>query len=76
MPQIMQLVLGVAAMVALVVSGCIMTRKPTKKSPTKTVAAVPVEHQPGCFALEEEMGGNWKGSGGTVPSVKEAKPSL
>jgi hypothetical protein len=36
MPQIMQLVLGVAAMVALVVCGCIMTRKPTKKSPTKT----------------------------------------
>jgi hypothetical protein len=76
MPQIMQLVLGVVAMVALVVCGCIMTRKPTKKSPTKTVPAVPVEHQPGCFALEEERGGNWKGSGGTVPSVKEAKPSL
>ena len=38
--------------------------------------AVPDEHQPGCFALEEERGGNWKGSGGTVPSVKEAKPSL
>jgi hypothetical protein len=34
------------------------------------------EHQPSCFALEEERGGNWKGGGGTVPSVKEAKPSL
>jgi outer membrane murein-binding lipoprotein Lpp len=36
MPQIIQLVLGVAAMVVLVVCGCIMTRKPTKKAPTKT----------------------------------------
>jgi hypothetical protein len=38
--------------------------------------AVPDEHQPGCFALEEERGSNWKGSGGSVPSIKEAKPSL
>ena len=30
----------------------------------------------GCFALEEERGANWKGSGGAVPSTKEAKPSL
>jgi hypothetical protein len=37
---------------------------------------VPDELQPGCFALEEERGGSWKGSGGTVPFVKEAKPSL
>ena len=29
-----------------------------------------------CFALEEERGGNWKGSGGSVPAIKEAKPSL
>jgi hypothetical protein len=36
--------------------------------------AVPEEHQPGCFALEEERGGNWTGSG--VPVIKEAKPSL
>jgi hypothetical protein len=36
---------------------------------------VPEEHQPGCFALEEESGGNWKGSGGTVPAIKETKPS-
>ena len=38
--------------------------------------AAPDEYQPGCFALEEERGGNWKGSGGSVPSIKEAKPSL
>ena len=77
MPQIMQLVLGIAAMAALVVCGCIMTRKQTKKSPREIARpAVPVEHQPGCFALEEERGGNWRGSGGTVPTVKETKPSL
>ena len=66
-----------ASMTALVVCGCILTRKPTKKPPTQTLwPAVPDEHQPGCFAFEEERGGSWKGSGGTVPSIKEAKPSL
>jgi hypothetical protein len=75
MPQTMQLVLGVAAIAALVVCGCIMTRKPRKKSPTEA-RAVPVEHEPGCFALEEERGGNWKGSGGSVPTIKETRPSL
>ncbi len=34
------------------------------------------EHQPSCFALEEERGEEWKGSGATKPSIKEAKPSL
>jgi hypothetical protein len=38
--------------------------------------APPDEREPGCFALEEERGSNWKGSGGAVPSIKEAKPSL
>jgi hypothetical protein len=37
---------------------------------------MPDEHQPSCFGLEEERGGSWKGSGGSVPSIKEAKPSL
>jgi hypothetical protein len=37
-------------------------------------AAVSDEHQPGCFALEEERGGNWMGSG--VPVIKEARPTL
>ena len=32
------------------------------------------EHQPGCFAFEEERGGNWAGSG--VPIIKEARPTL
>ena len=72
-----QLGIFVAAMIALVVCGCILTRKPTKKPPTGTLrTAVPDEHQPSCFGLEEERGGNWKGSGRTVPSIKEAKPNL
>jgi hypothetical protein len=77
MPQLMQLGLGIAAIAALVVCGCIMTRKPTKKSPTETARpGAPVERDPGCFALEEERGGNWKGSGGSVPTIKETRPSL
>jgi hypothetical protein len=64
-----------AALAAWVVCGCILTRKPKRTLPTLRVAA-PDERQPGCFALEEERGGDWKGSGRTVPSIKEAKPSL
>ncbi len=75
--QQIQLWMFFAAVAALVVTSCILTWKPTKKPPTETLRpAVPDEHQPGCFALEEERGGNWKGGGGTVPSIKEAKPSL
>jgi hypothetical protein len=70
-----QLLSFVLAMAALVVCGCILTRKPRKKLPTKTVQpALPEEHQPGCFAPEEERGGNWTGSGVSV--IKEARPSL
>ena len=73
--QQVQLGIFVAAMIAIVVCGCIFTRNPRKKLTTETLGqAVPVERQPGCFALEEERGGNWKGSG--VPVIKEAKPSL
>jgi hypothetical protein len=60
---------------AWLVCGCILTRKPTKKPLKETLQpTVPQEHQPGCFGLEEERGGSWKGS--AVPSIKEAKPSL
>jgi hypothetical protein len=38
--------------------------------------AVADEREPSCFALEEERGANWKGSGGAVPSIKETRPSL
>jgi hypothetical protein len=75
--QQMQLWIFWAIVAAWVVCGCILTRKPSKKLPTETFRpAVPDEHQPGCFALEEERGINWKGSGGTVPLLKEARPSL
>jgi hypothetical protein len=75
MPQLMQLGLFVAAMAAIVVCGCIFTRKPRKKLPTETLRpAVLDEHQPGCFALEEERGGHWTGSG--APVIKEARPTL
>jgi hypothetical protein len=73
--QQLQLVSFVLVMAALVVCGCIFTRKPRKKLPMKTLQpAVPDEHQPGCFALEEERGGNWTGS--SVPVIKEARPTL
>jgi hypothetical protein len=73
--QQMQFLTFWAIIAAWVVCGCILTRKPRKKPPTETLRrAVPDEHQPGCFALEEERGGNWAGSG--VPAINEAKPSL
>jgi hypothetical protein len=34
------------------------------------------EHQPSCFALEEEKGEGWKGSGAMKPAINEARPSL
>jgi len=75
MPQQLQLVIFVLAMTALIVCGCIFTRKPRKKLPTQTVGpAVSDERQAGCFALEEEKGDHWTGSG--VPSIKEARPTL
>jgi len=76
MPQ-MQLLIFWAIVAAFLVCGCILTRRPTKRPPTETLRpAAPDEYQPGCFALEEERGADWKGSGRTVPSIKEAKPSL
>jgi hypothetical protein len=71
MPQ-MQLWIFWAIVTAFIVCGCILTRKPTKRPPTETVRpAVPDEHQPGCFALEEERGGNWKGSGRLEPKSSQ-----
>ena len=75
MPQQLQLVIFVLAITALAVCGCIFTRKPSKKLHMKSLkAAVSDEHQPGCFALEEEKGDHWTGSG--APNIKEARPSL
>jgi hypothetical protein len=73
--QQLQLLSFALAMATLVVCGWVFTRKPRKKLPTQTVRpATPDERQPGCFALEEEKGGHWTGSG--VPVVKEARPTL
>ena len=75
--QLIPFVIFWAIATAFIVCGCILTRKPTKKPLRKTLqAAAPDEREPGCFGLEEERGANWKGSGQTVPSIKEAKPSL
>jgi len=73
--QQIQLAMFFVAVAALVVTGCILTRKPRKKLLREALRpAVPDEHQPGCFGLEEERGGNWRGSG--TPAIKEARPSL
>lgn len=34
------------------------------------------ERQPSCFAVEEEKGEHWKGSGAMEPAIKESRPSL
>jgi len=44
--------------------------------PTSAPVIAADEHQPSCFALEEEKGEGWNGSGGAMPTVNEAKPSL
>jgi len=76
MPQ-MQLWIFWAIVTAFIICGCILTRKPKKKPPIETLRqAAPNERQSCCFGLEEERGANWKGSGRSVPSIKEAKPSL
>jgi hypothetical protein len=68
-----QLWMFFGGVVAWVVCGCILTRKRGKRPPTLR-AAVLDERQPSCFALEEERGGHWSGSG--VPVIKEARPTL
>ena len=46
-----------AIVAAFIVCGCILMRNPRKTLPTKTSKpTVPDEHQPGCFAQEEERG--------------------
>ena len=73
--QQLQLVSFALAMAALVVYGSVFMRKPRKKLPTGALRpTAPDERQPGCFGLEEERGGNWKGS--SAPVIKEARPSL
>jgi hypothetical protein len=44
--------------------------------PETAPPTAPDEHQASCFALEEEKGEDWKGTGATGLAIKEAKPSL
>ncbi len=36
----------------------------------------PDEHRPSCFALEEERGESWKGTGAAKSPVNERRPTL
>ena len=47
-----------------------------KPADTTVPSTAANEHHPSCFALEEERGERWKGTGATKPSVNETKPSL
>jgi hypothetical protein len=69
-----QLGIFFAAVAAWVVCGCMLTRKPKRRVPIVQPLALD-EHQPGCFALEEERGIYWTGSG-APPLINEARPSL
>jgi hypothetical protein len=44
-------------------------------APTEATDATE-EHQPSCFALEEERGRDWHGAGASEPLVKETRPTL
>jgi hypothetical protein len=48
----------------------------SKVEPETPVSAPADEHQPSCFAQEEERGESWKGSGAAKSEINEAKPSL
>jgi hypothetical protein len=48
--------------------------KPTE--PATAPSTLLEEHQPSCFALEEEKGQCWKGAGSTRPAINDAQPSL
>ena len=44
--------------------------------PETSISAATDERQPGCFALEEERGEDWKGSGAMKSAINESRPSL
>ena len=48
--------------------------KPAHPETPPSIAAD--ERQPSCFAMEEEMGERWKGSGAVGPAINDARPSL
>jgi hypothetical protein len=50
-----------------------------KQAETETDIASPPaadEHQQSCFAMEEERGEGWSGSGAMGPAINEARSSL
>jgi hypothetical protein len=49
---------------------------PTQAADATKAADATEEHQPSCFALEEERGQDWKGAGASEPAVKETRPTL
>ena len=53
-------------------SGEVDLPPPTAPAPSSAVN----EHQPSCFAGEEERGEQWKGSGATKTTINEVKSSL
>jgi len=44
--------------------------------PASRAPIVPDERQPSCFALEDEKGEDWKGSGATGSQIREARSTL
>ena len=48
--------------------------KPAEPQTPHAMAAE--ERQPSCFALEEERGEQWKGTGRAAAVINEARPSL
>jgi hypothetical protein len=71
--QQLQFGIFVAAMIALVVCGCILTRKPKKVTNRNLTAGGAGRTSARLFALEEERGGNWRLMAG---AIKEARPTL
>jgi len=47
-----------------------------KPAPEKARPDAGDAHQPSCFALEEEKGEGWKGSGASEPPIKDKRPTL
>ena len=62
---------GIAMYVVVVVKSTRL-HQPLPLAPSRAAN----EHQPSCFAGEEERGEQWKGSGATKTTINEVKSSL
>lgn len=47
-----------------------------KPAPEAAPGSTDEQHQPSCFALEEEKGEGWKGAGSSRPAIRNKRPSL